>query len=93
MFQRMAQQGAALQNYNNELVKSMEELIKRRAQLNDQIKNESLEKAKLEEEKSKIDSKLSNVEESLQKKLAAKAEYDKVIGDAEQVRLSLEVPE
>ena len=93
MFQRMAQQGAALQNYNNELVKSMEELIRRRAQLNDQIKNESLEKAKLEEEKSKIDSKLSNVEESLQKKLAAKAEYDKVIGDAEQVRLSLEVPE
>ena len=89
----MAQQGAALQNYNNELVKSMEELIRRRAQLNDQIKNESLEKAKLEEEKSKIDSKLSNVEESLQKKLAAKAEYDKVIGDAEQVRLSLEVPE
>ena len=93
MFQRMAQQGAALQNYNNELVKSMEELIRRRAQLNDQIKNESLEKAKLEEEKSKIDSKLSNVEESLQKKLAAKAEYDKVIGDAEQVMLSVEVPE
>ena len=93
MFQRMAQQGAALQNYNNELVKSMEELIRRRAQLNDQIKNESLEKAKLEDEKSKIDSKLSNVEESLQKKLAAKAEYDKVISDAEQVRLNIEVSE
>ena len=81
----MAQQGAVLQNYNNELVKSIEELTRRRAQLNDQIKTESLEKSKLEGEKSKIEEKLSSVESSLEKKLATRAEYDKVIGDAEQV--------
>ena len=58
----MAQQGAALQNYNNELVKSLEELQRRKAHLDDQIKAESLTKAKLETEKSQLEEKLSNVE-------------------------------
>ena len=58
----MAELGAALQNYNIELVKSMEELQRRRAQLDDEIKAESSEKTKLETEKSKIEEKLSNVE-------------------------------
>ena len=83
----MAQQGAVLQNYNNELVKSLEELTRRRAQLNDQIKAETQEKSKLEAEKTKIEEKLFTVETSLEKKLTARAEYDKVIGDAEQVCL------
>ena len=85
----MAQQGAVLQNYNNELVKSIEELTRRRAQLNDQIKTETLEKSKLEAEKTKIDEKLLTVECSLKKKLADRAEYDKVIGDAEQVSCNI----
>ena len=72
----MAQQGAVLQNYNNELVKSIEELTRRRAQLNDQIKTETLEKSKLEAEKNKIEEKLSTVECSLKKKLTDRAEYD-----------------
>ena len=81
----MAEQGACLQSYNNELVKSIEELTRRRAQLNDQIKIETLEKSQLEAEKTKIEEKLSTVECSLKKKLTDRAEYDKVIGDAEQV--------
>ena len=36
----MAQQGAALQTYNNELVKSIEELLQRRASLNKAIEAE-----------------------------------------------------
>ena len=83
----MAQQGAALQSYNNELVKSLEELIQRRAALNKQIEAETNEKLKLETEKKRLDEKLTSVETSLQTKLNTKAEYDKVIGDAEQVRL------
>ena len=43
------------------------------------------EKSKLEAEKTKIEEKLFTVETSLEKKLSARAEYDKVIGDAEQV--------
>ena len=42
----MAQQGAALQSYNNELVKSIEELQARRAALNKQIEAEETEKMK-----------------------------------------------
>ena len=49
----MTQQGAALQTYNNELVKSLEELKTRRAALQHQIKAESLEKRKLESEKAR----------------------------------------
>ena len=86
----MAQQGAVLQNYNNELVKSLEELTRRRAHLNDQIKAETAEKSKLEAEKTKIEEKLFTVESSLEKKLTARAEYDKVIGDAEQVRCNIQ---
>ena len=49
----MTQQGAALQTYNNELVKSLEELKARRAALQQQIEAESLEKKKLESEKAR----------------------------------------
>ena len=74
-----------MQNYNNELVKSLEELTRRRAQLNDQIKAETQEKSKLEAEKTKLEEKLFTVETSLESKLSARAEYDKVIRDAEEV--------
>ena len=52
-FAEMTQQGAALQTYNNELVKSLEELKARRAALQQQIEAESLEKRKLESEKAR----------------------------------------
>ena len=39
--------------------------------------------------KSKIEEKLSTVESGLKKKLADRAEYDKVIGDAEQVSCNI----
>ena len=51
----MTQQGAALQTYNNELVKSLEELKARRAALQQQIEAESLEKRKLEAEKARFE--------------------------------------
>ena len=81
----MAQQGAALQSYNNELVKSIEELQSRRAALNKQIEAEASEKQKLETEKKSLEDRLSTVDNSLKNKLNTKAEYDKVIAEAEQV--------
>ena len=74
-----------IKDLNFNAVNSLEELSRRRAHLNEQIKTETLEKSKLEAEKTKIEEKLSTVECSLQKKLTDRAEYDKVIGDAEQV--------
>ena len=83
----MAQQGAALQSYNNELVKSIEELQSRRAALNKQIEAEASEKQKLETEKKSLEDRLTTVDNSLKNKLNTKAEYDKVIAEAEQVRI------
>ena len=85
----MAQQGAALQSYNNELVKSIEELLQRRATLNKAIEAESLEKSRLEEQRRAVEERLASVDTSLQAKLDQRAEYDKVIGEAEKVSLEL----
>jgi len=85
----MAQQGAALQTYNNELVKSMEELMQRRAALQAQIEAETAEKSKLEAERARIEERLGIVDNSLQKKLGTRAEYDKVIQEAEQAYLKI----
>ena len=81
----MAQQGAALQTYNNELVKSLEELVRRRTALQTQIEGELSEKSKLEAERARVEERLATVDTSLQGKLAARAEYDRVIEEAEQV--------
>jgi len=85
----MAQQGAALQGYNNELVKSIEELLQRRAALNKQIEAETNEKIKLETERKKLDERLTTVDASLQAKLNTKSEYDKVIADAEKAYVKI----
>jgi len=79
----MARQGAALQNYNNELVKSLEELCQRRHTLQAAIDSEEAEKRDLEAEKRKVEDRLQTVTASLNQKLATKVEYDKVIGEAE----------
>ena len=50
----MAQQGAALQTYNNELVKSLEELVRRRQALQAQIDGEAQEKRRLEGERARV---------------------------------------
>ena len=81
----MAQQGAALQTYNNELVKSMEELMQRRAALQSQIEAETAEKTRLEAERARVEERLGVVDNSLQKKLGTRVEYDRVIQEAEQV--------
>ena len=85
----MAQQGAALQSYNNELVKSIEELLQRRATLNKAIEAESLEKSRLEEQRRAVEERMASVDTSIQAKLDQRAEYDKVIGEAEKVNIEL----
>ena len=63
----------------------MEELLQRRAALQSQIDAETAEKAKLESEKARVEERLGVVDSSLQKKLGSRAEYDRVIQEAEQV--------
>ncbi|CAH8495191.1 unnamed protein product, partial [Schistosoma intercalatum] len=79
----MSHQGAALQNYNNELVKCFEELCKRREDLQRQIQQDETERAKLQREINVLNDKLTRVNESLEKKLSTRNEYDRTIAESE----------
>mmetsp|Transcript_31675 Transcript_31675/g.51122 ORF Transcript_31675/g.51122 Transcript_31675/m.51122 type:complete len:112 (-) Transcript_31675:175-510(-) len=79
----MAQQGATLQNYNNELVKCIEELKEKREEVTKQILKEEEEKAKIQKDMQILQERLSRVSDSLQRKLNTKTEYDRTIAETE----------
>eukprot|EP00936_MAST-01D_sp_MAST-1D-sp1_P002085 g2085.t1 len=87
----MAQQGATLQNYNNELVKCtfandypcIEDLREKREEVNRQILKEEEEKAKIQKDLSILTDRLSKINESLARKVQARNEYDKTIQETE----------
>ncbi|CAL1167940.1 unnamed protein product [Cladocopium goreaui] len=79
----MASQEATLQNYNNELVKSIEDLREKREELNRQILKEEEDKAKIQKELSILTDRLQKVNESLVRKTQARNEYDKTIQETE----------
>lgn len=85
----MAKQGAALQTYNNELVKCLEQLCERRKGLQGEIDAEEQTKSVLEAEMRKITSKLDKVNESLAAKLEKRDRYDKTITESEQAYLKI----
>ncbi|KAK9822486.1 hypothetical protein WJX81_001071 [Elliptochloris bilobata] len=79
----MAAQGAILQNHNNELVTCIEELREKREALQVQIRDEELEKSKIQQDLQVLTKRLSHINESLQRKVLAREEYDKVIQETE----------
>ena len=79
----MTQQGATLQNYNNELVKCIEDLREKREEVNRQILKEEEEKAKIQKDLSLLTDRLSKINESLARKVQARNEYDKTIQETE----------
>ncbi|KAM8743333.1 Sjoegren syndrome nuclear autoantigen 1 [Acanthopagrus latus] len=79
----MTQQAAALQTYNNELVKCIEDLHTKREELNRQIKLEEEEKDRLQHDIRVLSEKLSRVNESLTQRLAARATFDRTIAETE----------
>ncbi|XP_060126599.1 microtubule nucleation factor SSNA1 [Zootoca vivipara] len=79
----MTQQGAALQSYNNELVKCIEDLSIKRDELSKQIRQEEEEKAKLQNDIRVLTDKLSRVNESLARKMASRNEFDRTITETE----------
>merc|ERR1712196_559903 len=80
---KMAAQGATLQNYNNELVKSIEDLREKREELNRQILKEEEDKAAIQRELSILTDRLQRINESLVRKTQARNEYDKTIQETE----------
>ena len=79
----MANQGASLQNYNNELVKCVEDLREKREEVNRQILKDEEEKAKIQKDLSILTDRLSKINESLQRKSQARQEYDNTIQETE----------
>uniref|UniRef100_A0A3Q3K6L5 Sjogren syndrome nuclear autoantigen 1 n=1 Tax=Monopterus albus TaxID=43700 RepID=A0A3Q3K6L5_MONAL len=79
----MTQQAAALQTYNNELVKCIEDLCSKRDELNRQIKQEEEEKERLQHDISVLSEKLNRVNESLAQRQAARATFNRTIKETE----------
>ncbi len=79
----MAAQGASLQNYNNELVKCIEDLREKREEINRQILKDEEDKAKIQRDLSVLTDRLSNINENLARKVQARNEYDRTIQETE----------
>ena len=75
----MSKHGSNLQTYNNELVKTVEELRYRRAVLQDQISKEETEKRALQTQIHNLSETLTKINESLAKKIQLKEEYERII--------------
>lgn len=85
----MAQQGAALQTYNNELVKCLEELCERRNDLQNDIQKDEQDKAQLERQLQSLQQQLDKVNKSLAEKLETRDKYDKTITESEKAYLKI----
>jgi len=72
-----------LQNYNNELVKCIEDLREKREEINRQILKEEEEKAKIQRDLSILTDRLSSINEALARKIQARNEYDRTIQETE----------
>mmetsp|Transcript_4487 Transcript_4487/g.5555 ORF Transcript_4487/g.5555 Transcript_4487/m.5555 type:complete len:111 (+) Transcript_4487:238-570(+) len=79
----MTDPGSSLQNYNNDLVKCIEELREKREEVNRSIMQEEEEKAKIQKELSTLTDRLSKLNENLAKRVKARNEYDRTIQETE----------
>jgi len=75
--------GASLQNYNNELVKCIDDLREKREEVNRQILSSEEEKAKIQKDLSILTERLQKINENLVRKTQARNEYDKTIQETE----------
>ncbi len=85
----MTQQGAALQTYNNELVKCLEELCTRRNSLQREINEEEQQKQSLVAKLNEIQAKLLKVDASLKSKLEQRDRFDRTITESEQAYVKI----
>ncbi len=79
----MAGQGASLQNYNNELVKCIEDLRERRNEVQRQIVKDEELKAKIQQELALFTKKLTDINDDLAKKNQTLNEYNRTIAETE----------
>eukprot|EP00933_Yihiella_yeosuensis_P031617 TRINITY_DN251_c0_g1_i12.p1 TRINITY_DN251_c0_g1~~TRINITY_DN251_c0_g1_i12.p1 ORF type:complete len:793 (-),score=239.88 TRINITY_DN251_c0_g1_i12:372-2675(-) len=86
-------QRASLQNYNQELLTSIEDLRKRRqelvSELNRQITKEEGDKVQIKKEIAELESQVKLIDDSLARKERARDEYNKTIQEAEAAYLKI----
>lgn len=85
----MSQQGATLHNYNNELVKCIEDLRKKRKEVNKQIQQEEEEKSKIQKDLSILTDRLTKINDSLEAKTMERSEYDSTIEETESAYMKI----
>ena len=85
----MASQGASLQNYNNELVKCIEDLRDKREEINRQIIKEEEDKAKIQKDIAVLSERLAIINESLVRKGQARSEYDRTLQETESAYMKI----
>merc|ERR1712166_517007 len=82
-------QGASLQNYNSELVKCLEEMREHREVLNREIAKEEDDKNKIQNDLKILTERLSRINDSLARHVAARNEYDMSIQETEGAYLKI----
>ena len=75
--------GSTMQNYNNQLLKWIEDLREKREEVNRQILKEKEEKEKIQKDISILTDRLSKINESLSRKKQSRKEYDKTTQETE----------
>jgi len=78
-----AAKGATLHTCNSELVKCIEDMYDKRQELQEQIMREEEEKAKIQFDMRMLNERLQRINESLQRKILARDDYDKTIEETE----------
>eukprot|EP00055_Hartaetosiga_balthica_P016806 m.107975 g.107975 ORF g.107975 m.107975 type:complete len:109 (-) comp9183_c2_seq1:1391-1717(-) len=79
----MSKQGATLQGYNNELVKCLEDLKRKREEVHTHVLAEAEEKLQIQNDLHILTERLARVTDALNKKIAARNEYDRLIEETE----------
>lgn len=85
----MASQGASLQNFNNELVKCIEDLREKREEINRQIIKEEEDKTKILKDIAVLNERLTILNESLARKNQARSEYDRTLQETESAYMKI----
>ena len=78
-----SEQGAGLQNNNNELVKCIEDLKEKREEVNRQIVKDEEEKSKIQNDLQVLTKRLSQLQAESEKKRAHLMEYDRTVQETE----------
>ena len=77
------QQGGSLQNYNNDLVKCLQDLRQKREIVHKEIISEEREKARVQKQLAELTEQLQRLNMSISKKTQSRNDYDKTIQETE----------